>query len=166
MAPPPSVRPVLLGAGCVLTASAAIWLVFLTSYHDRPSAERAFCRVGFCDTEVVLETLRGPLRDTEPEPVSVENRVAFLHRDPAMPARWEHVADALQLAGRTPEAEASIERAMMLDRSPLTLLNAAAFSFQLGQRQRGLELMSRGLQDGSTVDVSWRSRTYCSGRCR
>ena len=38
--PPPSLRPVLLGAGAVLTAGATIWLVFLTSYHDQPSAER------------------------------------------------------------------------------------------------------------------------------
>ena len=152
--PPAAVQPLFLGGGLVLTASAATWLVFLNAYHDQPSAERAFCRVGFCATEAVLDTMRGPLRDTEPQAFPVEDLVAFLHRDPAMPARWEALADALHTAGRTREAEAAIARTMALDRSPQTLLNASAFWFQLGDHERGLELMSRGLRDAPAATLT------------
>lgn len=150
----PGVRPLLLGAGALATAGATVWLVFLTAYHDQPSAERVFCRFGFCDTEAVLETLRGPQRDMAPDPVSVDYRAALLRRDPAMPVRWEDLAEALRAAGRTSEAEVAIARAMELDRSPETLLNAAAFWFQLGQRDRGLALMSRALQQGTATDLA------------
>lgn len=146
--------PVLLTGG-LLTAGAVVWLVFLTGYHREPATERAFCRVGFCDTEAVLTTLRGPEPDAAPLAVPLEHRLAFLYRDPAMPARWEQLADALQRAGQPSHAESALERAMMLDRSPQTLLNGAAFSFQHGQRQRGLALMRRGLMRATPRDLQF-----------
>jgi hypothetical protein len=147
--------PFVLAGGVLLTAYATAWLIFLSSYGQSPSleAERAFCRYGVCDTDAVLATLLGPERDTDPRPVPVDVLVSFLHRDPASPERWVELGEGLQLAGRTPEARRAFSRAVALaPHEPSTLLRAADFYMEVGERPRGLALVSHTLQAGDIAD--------------
>ena len=149
-------------AGGVLTASAAIWLVFLTSYHEQPSAERAFCRVGFCDTEAVLEhAARAPAATPNPNPCRSSTAAGLPAPRPrhAGPVGRRWPMRCRPQAARA-EAEAAIARAMMLDRSPQTLLNAAAFWFQRGERAaRPGAHVARVAARAQPPTCRWRSRT-------
>jgi O-antigen ligase len=146
----PRIRSVIRGyvaaGACLLSGYAGAWLIFLHSFQSDPGAERVFCRFGVCDTESVLAFLRGPQRDTRPAEVPLQNLVAYLERDPALPARWEDLGEALDKAGRIDAARYCVFRALALaPNSPSELLPAAAFQFDRGERRAALDLVSRSL---------------------
>jgi O-antigen ligase len=146
-------RAFALGAGSLLALYAGAWLVFLHSFHSDPATERAFCRFGICDTDAALATLQGPLRDTEPAAVPLDNLVEYLRRDPAGPYRWEDVSIALQRGGNVDRARYCVFRAVALaPNSPPTLLVAANFQFDQGERRAALDLVSHSLRAGATFD--------------
>jgi len=148
-------RAGVLGLGCLMVVYAGAWLIFFHMFQDNPAAERLFCRFGVCDTQGALDALRGPLRDTEPAPVPVENLIEYVQRDPAAPFRWEDVGVTLQKAGRIDRARYCIFRAVALaPNSPPTLLMAANFQFDQGERRAALDLVSRSLRAGDTFDES------------
>ena len=145
--------PVVLVLGVASVASSVGWLAFLRSYQDDPRAERMFCRYGICDSAVELEIERA---GDDPEisyPVPVDDLVEYLRRDPAAPDRWEDLGEALQREGRTADARAAFDRAVRLaPRTPSTLLMAADFRFDIGERQPAVALLSRSLREGADID--------------
>jgi O-antigen ligase/tetratricopeptide (TPR) repeat protein len=152
-APSTPARAFALGAGSLLALYAGTWLIFLRSFHSDPAVERVFCRFGICDTDAAVAALQGPLRDTEPAAVPLEYLVEYLRRDPAAPYRWEDVGVALQRAGDVDRARYCVLRALALaPNSPPTLLMAANFQFDLGERRAALDLVSRSLRAGATFD--------------
>lgn len=145
--------PLVAAAGALLVAWATVWLVFLTSYHRDPVSEQAFCRFGICDADAVSQALQGPERDTAPKLVPVEALMRYLGRDAASPDRWGFLGEALQAAGRTAEARDAFDRSIALSpRAPQALLGAADFYLEIGERTRGLELVSQSLQAGDIID--------------
>ena len=139
--------------GCLLIVYSGGWLIFLTRFHDNLAAERTFCRFGICDTETALAVLEGPHRETEPAPVPVDALIEFLRRDPAAPVRWSDLGTALQRAHRHHEAQYCMSRAVeMAPNSPPTLLAAADFLFDRGDRRAALDLVSRSLRAAEIFD--------------
>ncbi len=146
-------RGYVAGVGCLLTAYAGGWLIFLHSFRGDPVTERILCRFGICDTEGALASLRGPNRDTEPAVVPVKDLVEYLRRDPAAPSRWQDLGEALENVGRGDEARYCLFRAVALaPHSPPTLLMAANYQFEHGEGRAALELVSRSLRAGETFD--------------
>lgn len=145
--------PMVTAGGVLLTAWSAAWVVFLTSYHQDPAAEHAFCRVGLCDTDAAYATLQGEERDTQPKRAPLEALQTYVAREPASSDWWGRLGEGLQAAGRTPDARLAFERSIALSpRAPEALIGAADFYLEIGERPRGLELISRSLEAGDIID--------------
>jgi O-antigen ligase/tetratricopeptide (TPR) repeat protein len=152
-AAPSVIRAFTPGAACLLTAYTGASLVLLLFYASDPRTERAFCRVGICDTDGALAALRRKHAAATDGSLPPGELLAYLSRDPAAPYRWEYLGEALMKSGRIAEARYCFSRAVALaPNSPPTLLTAADFHLELGETQIGLDLASRSLQGGDQFD--------------
>lgn len=157
----PGVGPVVLLLALLATLYGGAWMVYLGQPRVDIDAERRYCRFGVCDTDGALAALRNQARATQPDSVpqlSPEMLLAYLDRDRAAPYRWDELGDALNRAGRHDEARAAFARAVALGpTSAATLLMAAEFQFDDGQKAEGFGLTSRALQveDAQMYDAAF-----------
>lgn len=147
------VVPVVIGLALLSIASSVGWFVYLRSYQDDPAAERAFCGWGICDSDSAIDTLRAGDDPQIAYPVPVADMAIYLRRDPAAPYRWADLGESLAIDGRTADARFAFEQAVRLaPRDPGTLLTAADFRFEAGERAQALDLVARALHAGVDVD--------------
>lgn len=167
---PPNGRPISIGPGLgpvvlllALLASlyGGAWMVYLGHNQVDVDAERRYCHFGVCDTDGALAALRNQARATQPDSAArlpPELLLPYLDRDPAAPYRWDELADALQRVGRRDEARAAFARAVTLGpTSASTLLAAAEFQFDDGNKAEGFALTGRALQveDAQMYDAAF-----------
>ena len=147
------VGPIVLLLGLAVTAYGGAWLMLLQRPGDA-QAERAFCRFGVCDTEIALKTLRAQARAASPTKstaLPADVLLSYLVRDPAAPYRWDELGDAFFRAGQRDKARLAFARAVALGpTSASTLLMAADFQFDAGQKDAALDLTSRALKFGDS----------------
>jgi len=135
-------------AGAALLIYSGAWLVFYHLLDSNPSAERRLCRFGVCETDAALAHLQGS--DESANAIPVERLTEFLERDSANPSRWRDLGAALHKAGRIDAARYCLFRAVALaPNSPPTLLEAAKFQLEQGERRTALELVTRSFRAGA-----------------
>lgn len=146
------VGPIVLLLGILVALYGGAWTLFLQKHQDDVADELRYCRFGVCDTDGVLAVLRNQARPAAPgqgRQVSPDVLLSYLDRDRSAPYRWDEIGDALYHAGRQDDARAAFAQAVTLGpTSASTLLRAAEFQFDDGQKQHGFELTSRALRVG------------------
>ena len=144
--PPGAGQDPMFWTAAVVMMCAMASLVYFVYLRHNPDIEQALCRVGICDDIGGTQALTTRNKVDALGAVPPDQLLPYLARDPANPYRWSDVAESLQNDGRTAEARFASSRAQILaPRIPAILARAANFHFDLGEHNRGLELMAAAL---------------------
>lgn len=136
----------------VLLVWSAAGFFLESQYREDPAMEQFFCRFGVCDTEARIEAVAAKHKG-DMAALPFDELLLLLKREPADPARWTDLGDAMARAGRTDQAKYCYARALALapDIPPVDL-KVAGFFAATGARDKELELTSRVLATSAESD--------------
>lgn len=135
--------------GCALAIYAAGWLLLETKYQADPTARQRFCRIGICETNVIVAA-DAPEDTSSDSTASSESAVANLQKHIASPTRWCDLGEAFLKEGKLKEARYCFSKATALAPNiPPVLLRSAKFYHAVHEDAVALKLSAHVLATSS-----------------